>query len=373
SKRSLLEKIPFLWKRLKYTQKLIVRNILQGRIKILLSSVGVIGAITLLITGISLQNSADVMINNTVDSYNFDATIHMRQDYDPYAIIDLPIDVETIEARKNVYATYLTDAISIYALIPNQTLMHLQSINEHKIVMTANSVIIPRNMAILYDLKIGDTMQVEIDKALYDLKVTDIDKQNLGKNVYVSFDMFEAMGLSIETRDFMISTLDDVDTETLLNDPGILSVDTKQKMVDRAKEMMSMLSRIIMIIVLSATALTVTVIYNLASINIIERERELATLRVLGYSVKEVKKLINLENYLLVLLGSIGGIPMGLILFKTISDLVSTNEFMMISDTDITVIIISVASAFAFTALTNFILEFKIRKIALVEALKAVE
>jgi putative ABC transport system permease protein len=137
--------------------------------------------------------------------------------------------------------------------------------------------------------------------------------------------------------------------------------------------MLSMLNQVILIILISSFALTSTVIYNLASINIVEREREIATLRVLGYTHREVKRLINSENYVLLTLGSILGLPVGTFLSRWISHMVSTNEFYMPDIIEPNVLIFSVFIAFIITFITNLILELKIRRIQLVESLKAVE
>ena len=134
-----------------------------------------------------------------------------------------------------------------------------------------------------------------------------------------------------------------------------------------------MLNRIIAIIVLSAAILAMTVLYNLASINIFERQRELATLRVLGYTRSEVQRLINVENRVLSMLGIIGGIPLGILLFGWIADMVSTPDFMMSKEIDIKIILIAVGMLLVFTELTNLLLRRKIRGIKFVESLKGVE
>jgi putative ABC transport system permease protein len=137
--------------------------------------------------------------------------------------------------------------------------------------------------------------------------------------------------------------------------------------------MLKMLNSLIMVIVISALLLSITVIYNLASINIFERQRELATLRVLGYTVREVENLVYTENYLLTLLGVVGGLPAGIFLYQTIAHLVSSTEFIMSAEINVYIILLSVFAGFFFTFMTNRILHRKIVKIKLVESLKAVE
>jgi putative ABC transport system permease protein len=226
-------------------------------------------------------------------------------------------------------------------------------------------------------LKIGDVLSLVIDKKQIDLTITDVDNQYLGKNVYISFQKATKLGLETATDKIFVANTTgkttDQDISMLLADTNVRAVDTKENMVNRSKEIMSMLNRIIAIIVLSAAVLAMTVLYNLASINIFERQRELATLRVLGYTRSEVQRLINVENRVLSMLGIIGGIPLGIWLFGWIADMVSTPDFMMSKETDIKIILLAVVMLLVFTELTNLILRRKIRTIKFVESLKGVE
>jgi putative ABC transport system permease protein len=232
-------------------------------------------------------------------------------------------------------------------------------------------------MALLYGLKVGDTLSLTLDKLRIDLRITDINNQYLGKNVYISFTHAAKLGIDTLSDKIFVAnkaaSTSNVDVARLLADPQIRAVDTKENMVNRSKEIMAMLNRIIAIIVVSAAILAMTVLYNLASINIFERQRELATLRVLGYTRREVQRLINVENRVLSMLGTLGGIPLGILLFGWIADMVSTPDFMMSKEVDVKIILIAIAMLFLFTEVTNFILRRKIGSIKFVESLKGVE
>jgi len=376
TQRSSLERWPWFWTKLTYTQKLITRNILMGKIKILLSSIGIVGSIALLITGLSLRNSASQMINGSINTYKFQYAIKTSENME-ISDLQLPLDTEIIE-RTKIFAGESEDLSLIVQVI--ETDEQLLAIKDHSgkvIDMKDDTVIITKAMAIVFDLKVNDRVDFLIDDVPYSLIITNISNQYLNKSISISFNQAERLGLDISTDKFYVSTpsqeIKQAEVDTLLEETSILAVDTKIKYQDTANEVMKMLNSIIMVIVLSALLLSITVIYNLASINIFDRQRELATLRVLGYTVREVENLVYAENYLLTFLGAIGGLPAGIYLYQTIAQLVSSKEFIMSGEISTPIIALSLFAGFFFTFITNRILRRKIVMIKLVESLKAVE
>lgn len=376
ARRSFLEKNQWVWTKLSYANKLMIRNLSVGRIKILLSSIGVIGAIALLIIGISLRNSANLTIQNTVSSYDFDASIQTLDEFDFNQSLDLPIDLDKIEPYKQVSADFNDQVIQLNALNNHQELLLIRNRKNEIIDINQDSVVIPQSFAILNQLEIGDYLKFEYEENQYSFKITDINNQFLGRTIFISVDRLDELGVDSVTNRFYIKStneFNDSSKNQLIQDDRIESVDSKINIINKSNEMLSMLNQVILIILIASFALTSTVIYNLASINIVEREREIATLRVLGYTHKEVKRLINTENYVLLTLGSIFGVPVGIFLSQWISHMVSTKEFYMPDVIELNGLILSVSIAFVITFITNLILEIKIRRIQLVESLKAVE
>ena len=376
TKRSALERWPWFWKRLSYTQKLITRNILMGKVKILLSSIGIVGSIALLITGLSLRNSASIMINSSINSYQFQYAVKMADNVDLESL-HLPIKTELIERVKVLPGEIDAVSMTVELLETHQKLLSLKNHSGSEIDVTDDSVIITKSMAIIFGIDIGDRIDFIVDDHPYSLIVTNITNQYLNKMMTISFNHAQELGLDTTTDKIYLSDptheIVQANIDTLLDDPLVLAVDTKVKYQNTASEMMQMLNSLIMVIVLSALLLSITVIYNLASINIFERQRELATLRVLGYTVREVENLVYAENYLLTFLGALGGLPAGIYLFQLIAHLVSSNEFVMSAEISWPIIGVALFSGFLFTFITNRILRFKLIAIKLVESLKAVE
>jgi putative ABC transport system permease protein len=379
ARNSFLERFPKLWNRFNYATKLIIRNLLMGKTKLMLSSIGVIGALTLLIMGLSLRNSATLMIDNSISSFHFQYSIHLEEVISSTDKLALPIPVAGIELTKTISTKLLNtqDTIALNLLQTGEKLMMLRTGAGKLIPMKDDSVVIPKSMALIYGFKVGETLSLTLDKQQIDLKITEVDNQYLGKNVYISFNKANLLKLDTTSDKIFVANqsgvTSNVDIARLLGDKQVRAVDTKENMVNRSKEIMTMLNRIIAIIVLSAAVLAMTVLYNLASINIFERQRELATLRVLGYTRSEVQRLINVENRVLSMLGTIGGIPLGIWLFGWIADMVSTPDFMMSKEVDVKIIALAVLMLIVFTEITNLVLRRKIRGIKFVESLKGVE
>ncbi len=376
ARRSILEKVKWFWSKLSYANKLMIRNLSVGRMKILLSSIGVVGAIALLVIGLSLRSSANTTIQNTINTYNFDASIQLSEEVPYDQLPELPVSTEKIEPTISVNADFNNQIIQLNALTNHQELLSITNLDGKLVDINQNSFIIPQSFAILNQLKVGDEFTFSYDEKDYTFIITDVSNQYLGKTMYISMDRLNQLGVEKITKRFYLKTtheFNDSLKDVLLKSEQIESIDTKSIIIERSNEMLSMLNQVILIILISSFALTSTVIYNLASINIVEREREIATLRVLGYTHREVKRLINSENYVLLTLGSILGLPVGSFLSQWISHMVSTNEFYMPDVIEPNVLLFSVFIAFIITFITNLILEIKIRRIQLVESLKAVE
>ena len=379
ARNSFLERFPKLWNRLRYDTKLIVRNLLMGRTKLLLSSIGVVGALTLLIMGLSLRYSATNMIDQSIQSFRFQYSVRLKENIEELGELELPIESSKIEKTKTINATLADsdDTIQLNLLEIESTLLVLRSLDKKQIEMQEDTVIIPKSMQIVYGYDIGDRLDLVIDDVPIRLTITHVNTQYLGKNVYISFDHAEELKLDVSTNKIYIAnasqTTNEAEISALLGDGVIRSVDTKEEMIDRSREILDMLNRIILIIILSAAVLSITVLYNLASINIFERQRELATLRVLGYTRREVQRLINTENRVLALLGTIGGVPLGILMFGWIADLVSTPDFIMSKEPNVLVLLLSVGMLLGFMETTNVLLRGKIKNIKFVESLKGVE
>lgn len=380
SKTILLERFTALWKRLGYSNKLILRNLFLNKGRILLSSFGVIGSVMLIFTGLSLRSSAFSVIDSSIDSMSYDLSVTLQDQVAEKSAVHFGFNVSRFEKSKTDKAIImLTEDVGInIQMVESQTsLVNVFDANGKKIDFHENSVIIPDSIAQSYGICLGDQIQVIVDDLEYSLTVTDISVQYTAKTMYLTFEGAKKAGMDTDTGTLLVLLADQEQLDgavSALSDRGdIKSISTTTDIISRNKDMLNTLNATIMLILSAAAILAVTVIYNTTSINIFERTREYATLMVLGYYKSEVNHLTLVENMILTAFGCILGLPLGIVLFQYLAELISRSSLRIPSQLDFTMLAVTVILTFVFTLLSNLLLRPKIKHIVLTEALKSVE
>ncbi|GLC31762.1 FtsX-like permease family protein [Clostridium omnivorum] len=377
SKTILIERFNFLWKRLSYSSKLILRNIFLGKVRIILSSVGIVGSMMLLITGLSLNSSVTKVIDTSVSSIGYNLSVKYKDPIEDKTKLNFQYPVKTTELTKSIKGTLKLSSdvdTTVQLVEENSSLINLYDNKDNRIGIKENSVIIPKSIADKYSLNIGDKLSFEANGEKYAMTISDISVQYIGKSIYVSYSNAKNIGFDTNSSSLLVST-DNAEklSEDLSKDDTVRSVDTKDNIIKKSKETINMLNTLIFIIIAAAGVLAVTVIYNITSINIFERTRELATLMVLGYYKNESGKLVFIENLVLAAIGCLGGIPLGVILFKNIINIIATNDLALPKTINPIMVSAAVLLTFVFTMSANLLSKGKIKKIVMVEALKGVE
>lgn len=380
SKAILAERIHPLWKRLSYSSKLILRNIFLNKTRVILSSVGIIGSVMLLITGLSLKNSAQTVINWAIDGMNYDLRVTYTDSVTDKDALSFAYPARQVELTQSLGTTVKLDGgvdTTLQILEENSSLVKLFDQNGNLLPIGPDSVIIPKSMADTYHLQIGDTITVTIDNRDYELTITGIAVQYAAQTMDISYPAAQAAGMDTSSKTALVSLRDSADIDAAAQavslQDGVKSVNTKDNMIQRSREMMGTLNTMIYIIIFGAAVLSVSVIYNITSIVIFERTREFATLMVLGYYKKEINRLVFVENMATTAFGCLIGIPCGAALFRYLIGLISTDNLSFPSALNPVVTAAAVLITFLFSMLANILLMPKIKKIKPVEALKSVE
>lgn len=380
SRTILVERFTAFWSRLGYSNKLILRNLFLNKGRILLSSVGIIGSVMLILTGLSLRSSALQVVNTTMDSMSYDLSVVYRDSLEEASSIpfDVPVRKSELSAAKKTTLLLSEDvALSCQIVESGSELIHLQDTTGKRIVFEPNSVIIPDSVAKDYGLSVGDRFQTSFDDTEHTLTVTGISVQYTAKIMYLSFDSAKAAGIDCTADTLLVELADESmlnsAVDTLSKQDTVKSVSTKADIIARSKDMLKTLNATIFLILISAAVLAVTVIYNITSINIFERTREYATLMVLGYYKKEVNRLTLAENVILTAFGCLLGLPAGYYLFLYLAGVISRTNLQIPTGLDWRMAAVTIALTFGFTFISNLLLRPKIKNIVLVEALKSVE
>ena len=388
-KRVFLERIPFLWKRLGFMVKISLRNVFRYTKRLIMMVLGIGGCTALLITGFgikdSIANIAQDQFNNIM-TYNFAVVFDEPKDVSQQAAFQK----ETSDLLSScVFVT--TDTISAY------TKEGLKSVNviatgdpkiSDVINMHANgvqlgyppdgSVAISDKLARIAGVKVGDSIQVLVDDSKeVSLPVSAIFENYVYHYMLMTPATYESTfgkpcAYEAALADSAIADQHEAAAK-LMDKNGVANVSVTTDIQDRVNNMMSSLNLVIFVIIFCAGALAFVVLFNLSNINITERMREIATIKVLGFYAPEVGAYVFRENLVLTLLGALAGIPMGIWLHSFVMGQLS---FDMVSFHVVIFplsFLLSVAMTFVFAFAVDLFMRPRLEKINMVESLKAIE
>lgn len=383
SSRIFLERFK-IWDKMSFTYKIIIRNISYNKMRLILSSIGVIGSIAFLITGFSLKASVEELLNyeERIRDYDFEVRTVNFVDEETLKSYDEGIDIvdlsTTILGKFNKDGEEKND-IPVVVLENDSSLISLENQQDKVITFNKDSVIVPHKFVEDYGINVGDKLNLELElpDGIKDISVTVTDLGNMysSQMIYVSEDILNRNGIDVKFNSAYIKANKDVDmiVNNLKNNENVDGVTLVGDVREFAENIISMLNSVIMIILIGSAVLAISVIYNITSINIFERVREIATLLVLGYYDNEINKLIFIENIVLTIFGGILGIPFGIGLFKYMIALISDRGANIPDIISGSSILLSFIMVLVFSGITNLFLKRKVLKINMIEALKGVE
>lgn len=391
-KRVFLEKIGFIWNRLKFTHKVSLRNVFRYKKRFFMMILGVGGCYGLLITGFGIKDSiADVCDCQFKQIMNYGMTVtfkdgtdvHNRQEFEKIATesgaflytetktVDVDFDNKVKSATLVVYSDYeggTRDGEFVNFLGKDDRRIPFPSKGE---------AIITQKMADMLGVSLGD-MVILRDPDLNEIpvKVSGIMRNYVYNWAYINYDTYMAqMGHFPDYNTAFVQTIGAGYelSAAIGNLDYVSSVSVTDEMSVRIDNMMESLNMVVLLVISCAAALAFIVMYNLTNINITERLREIATLKVLGFYPNETAIYVFRENFLLTGIGCVVGLFMGYALHRYV--MYNINVEVVTFDTKILPIsyVYGVLLTFAFAFLVDFALFFKLEKIKMAESLKSVE
>ena len=401
-KRIFLEKIDGIWERLDFGQKAAMRNLFRYKKRFFMTLFGVGGCMALLLVGFGIRDSVSAMATNQYgEVFKFDAvvsvdtTLTRAQRRAMLSDISELADVESgLQAnRLMVYATNTNDAKfedekNAYLVVPRNIddIKNFISLKERTGLLTELSlsddgVIITEKYANMLGVGVGDSIYVrkgESDAFPKEVKITGISENYIFNYIYMTPNLYQTIyNESAETNTIYIKTTDSVNvedfSEQILGINGVNTVTMNETELNDLKQVINRLYFVIVIMILAAGALAFIVLYNLNNINITERRRELATLKLLGFYDKETAAYVFRENVVLTVLGTVLGIFLGIVLHKFVMLTVETDVYMFGRELKWYSILIGAVLTIVFSMVVNFVMYFKLKKIDMIESLKSVE
>lgn len=394
-KRILIERIGFIWKHLSFSWKSSMRNLFRYKKRLFMTIFGIAGSMGLMLVGFGLYDSImDIAILQYDQIQHYDAMVINDEDATDSQEKDLlkfldgnsEIDHYTRVQLTKMTAPKEKGSVSIYVYVPENTENFKEDVtlrdrkSHEQYELTDDGAVICEKTASLIGVKAGDKIILEKDNRKYKVKITAVTENYMGHYVYMTPPCYEkTFGEKPEYSSTVYTMKEDAesDLETLgnaiLKYPAALSISYTSSTAGQVERMLGSLGAVIWVLIISAGMLAFVVLYNLNNINITERQRELATLKVLGFYDGEVSQYVFRENILLSLIGILAGAVFGIFLHRYVITTVEVDAVMFGRNIKPISFVYSGLITFGFSMFVNMVMHFKLKKINMVESLKSVE
>ncbi|MEG0310466.1 MAG: FtsX-like permease family protein [Eubacterium sp.] len=397
-KRIMLEKIPILWNHMSFISKVTARNIFRYKARFLMTVIGISGCTALILAGFGLQDSIFSIIPKQFDEISvYDGMMAFKNEgssaekenfkqilkNDPritHSLLtrQLKMDVEkkggNINKEAYLYVPETSEKLGDFV-----KLKHRKTPDE-ALKLNDDGAILTEKLAKDMDIKVGDTIRMYSDDKSFDIKVADITENYFENYVYIDSKAYEKATGAPAKYNLATFNLQDTGSEAensfaseYLNNSDVVSTTFTGSIVRSSADSLSSLNIVVLVMLVAAGALAFVVLYNLTNINVSERVREIATIRVLGFSDREVNNYIFRENIILSIIGMILGLGLGVVLNNFIITTVETDIVMFGRGIDPDSFLWACVFTMAFTLIVNIFMTPVIKRVSMVESLKSVE
>ncbi len=396
-KRTFVEDIDFIWMRLNFAQKAACRNLFRYKKRLFMTILGVAGCMALLLAGFGIRDSVEMLPEKQFDRiFSYQGTVGADTSLSRAERRQLLSKVASVEGvteylqTKSIvtYAETEKGDTSAYLIVPQDTVklgeyVHLREARfpHDDVTLSDDGILITEKFAKTLGVSAGDMITMKEDETaepVGDVRVAGVVENYLSSYIYMTPNIYKALyGETASLNAALIKVDPSADTnavaEDLLDINGVTSVSMNATTQAQVNSMLGNLNVIIVLMILAAGLLAFIVLYNLNNINITERRRELATLKVLGFYPGELAAYVYRENVILTLFGTVLGIGLGFVLHWFVMQTVETETVMFGAEMRFTSYLFSVLLTVLFAVLVNALMYFRLKKIDMIESLKSVE
>ena len=391
-KRVFLERVRPVWRRLSFTWKVTMRNLFRYQRRFWMTVIGIGGCTALIVTGFGLHESIFAILNKQFDEISlYDATAGLDGDAAPEELaavtdyLDGSGMVEwwhlTSQTAAEASAGGMAYDVGLYAIDDFEGFTQFMNLRHRKdggaVTPPGDGVILTEKLSELLGVEVGDTVTIDKDGRV-EVRVDDIVEHYVQHNVYLSAACYERLFGEAPAQNLLLleygegAESDQVSAELMAMD-AVTSHSYIAAIRDSFTNSMEAIDYAVVIIILSAAALAFVVLYNLTNINITERVRELATLKVLGFFDKEITAYVYRENVFLTLFGIVLGLVMGRLLHAWLVLTVEVDLVMFGRTAPAYAYVLAAVLTAVFSVMVNVAAHFKLKKVDMVESLKTVE
>ena len=387
-KKILLERIKPFWRHLSFSWKITLRNLFRYKKRIFMTVLGIAGCTALLLTGFGIKDSlSDLLDIQYGDITHYDATLVLNDGVD--------LDEVTKSLTDNNLTNYTNTNISSFTFkADNKNLdftliafmnedsvddyVTLKSLDGSDLNLSDDGVIITEKMAELLNAEVGKNISIRnSDNELFIVKVSGITENYISNFMYMNSTYYEEIFDDDSYNSYLVNLDDPIDKEELSNnllDTGYFgAIQYTEDNMDMFNDIIAGMNNIVYLIIIFSSFLAITVLYNLTIININERKREIATLKVLGFKDKEVSSYVYRETIILTIIGIIVGIFLGFSLNTFVLMIAETDEILFIKTIKPLSYILSFIIIVAFSIIVQIVTYFILKRIDMIDSLKSVE
>lgn len=394
-KRVLLERLTFIWKHLSFSWKSTIRNLFRYKKRLIMTVFGIAGSMGLMLVGFGIQDSiSDIAAIQYRELQHYDGMVIEDSDAteeEHAELFEYMKENEQIAHCNRVQMTKISapkgsSNISIYLFVPESLSEFARDVTlKNRITgetyeLTDEGAAISEKTASLLGLKVGDMIPLKKGDKEYKVRVAVITENYMSHYLYMTPRVYEqTFGEMPEYENIVFTMQEDCKDDLemagtrILANPGALSISYTSSLASQVDRMLSTLDAVILVLIVSAGMLAFVVLYNLNNINITERQRELATLKVLGFYDGEVSQYVLRENVILTVLGIMFGAVFGILIHRYVITTVEVDAVMFGRNIKLLSFLYSGILTSIFSIVVNGVMHFKLKTIDMVESLKSVE
>jgi putative ABC transport system permease protein len=376
--RIILEYIPSFWQKMKFSGKLIARNIGENKGRLVMSTIGVMGCTGLIISALTVRSTLSGIGDYTYGkTFTFDHKIILNTTKTNSKYLkNLELNGIAQQMEESAIQVIFPDGSQkmepISITTKESPLIHLQSIDGTPVTLPDKGVLLTRKLCKERDLNIGDTISIKLTgKGYAAVPIREIAYVASGQGIYMTDTYWESLGEKFKPTALLVKWNDQPDRK-LLDSDIVSDLATRESMQDSLSSSLGVVNFAVMFLIVVGASLAFVVLYNTGILNFVERIRDLATFRVLGFHHNEIRYLVLIENYISVFLGMLSGIPVGRFMSWIIASTID-ERLDLLGNINLRDVVIAVVMTLFFSRIVNNIIAHKMKEIDIFEALKSVE
>ncbi|MBE6053152.1 MAG: FtsX-like permease family protein [Clostridium sartagoforme] len=392
-KRILIERIDFIWNKLSFIGKVTIRNIFRYKKRFFMTVFGIAGCTALLVTGFGIKDSIKTIVGKQFgDIFKYNLTINIDQDISKLEKNEFMDELNNfneidkllmISSENGKIKTEDTDK-DIYIIVPEEVgkiddfINFVNRTTKEKVKLNDSGIILTEKAAKQAKVKVGDEVKIKVNNKEYSLSVSGIVENYTFNYAYLSPKYYKEIFDKDASYNSIIAITEKFENQdefsmNIMEKEIVKGVSFNDSIRENFDNMIVSLNYVMIVIIVSAGALAFIVLYNLTNVNISERIREIATIKVLGFYDKEVSAYIYRENIILTLFGTLFGLGLGILLHRFIMTTVEIDNMMFGRSINTISFIISAILTIVFAALVNIVMFYKLKNVKMVESLKSVD